>query len=215
MKDKLHALLLKLGLITDPAPEAEAEQTAALAAIEQRLTLAEVLKGALGKLAAALSMDASATPEDIINAAIDEVADDDGEMNAMRAEKEAMETELNAARAERARHALAPCLASGAVSKAQHPAALARLSKLNNAEFAAALAEINAAAPTLRIGSTVALPMDARRKLAQDSDRRTQRAEINAKVEAVMTSKKIGRTEALAEVKVENPEFFTAKKTDV
>jgi hypothetical protein len=215
MKDKLYALLAKLGILPETAPEGEAAETEVLAAVESQLGMMAALKDMVGKLAEALGLGADAQPADILAAAVDSITGHASkEANAVQ-EKAEMETELNAARTERARHALAPALASGAVSKAQLPAAIERLAKLKTTEFNAALAEINAARPVLKIGGGLRLPDNARERLANADSRRVQRAEINAKVNAIMVEKKLDRVEALKLVQAEHPQFFASAKTDV
>ncbi len=208
MKDKLLALLIKLGLLKE-APADEAAETAALTELEtalgtltsaseasaQMLAISEALKG----LSAALKLDGEKTPLEIITAAIAALEGKD-------TEAEAMKTEVNALKTSRVELALQNALASGAVTKAQLPATRAKLAAA--ADFDAVLTEINSAAPKLNMHG-LKLPRLAR---AAASDAQTQRAEINAWIEEKMGTANLTYNAAYKLAKDEFPEHFKPGK---
>lgn len=205
MKDKLHALLVKLGLIE----EKPADESAALAELETTLASnaeaaakvatmqesADAIAAALAPVKEALKIEGDAAPLDIINAAA-------AALTEKASEADEMETELNALRDYRVDTELAAALASGALTKAQLPAARAKLAAA--ADFKAALAEINAQAPRLNMRS-LTLPTRARNAVM---DARERRAEINAWTEAKMKSDGITYDAAVKLAKAEFPDHF-------
>ncbi len=203
MKDKLLALLVKLGLLAETPDNEEtalAELETTLASNAKAVEELSIANGMLAAIAdaakpllALLGLDAAASVPDAIAAAVAKLAETTSGADELK-------TEINALKASRVELALATALQTGAITKAQTPDVRTKL----NANFETALAEINAATPRLNMES-LKLPHGAR---SAAHDARERRVEINAWIDEKMSKTGLAHADVFKLAKAEFPEHF-------